>query len=207
MKKLLCTILLLFSFLIVMGNEASAKAKTEWTKCKATKYAKTNIIIYDSPKTSSSPLDTYVKSDKIKVVALSKDEKWYTVKIHKRKGYIQNDSSVSDTKIRKTYKGKKLNSRRGVVDGPSGRETYYNMYMGNVVKSMRQKGYNSSKYPYWTRMDGCKMLGPYIIVAANFKIREKGTVLETSLGKGIVCDTGGFVRSCPRGLDIATSWR
>ena len=44
------------------------------------------------------------------------------------------------------------------------------------------------------------------MVAANFSIRPRGTTIETSLGTGIVCDTGGFARSNPTQLDIATSW-
>ena len=80
------------------------------------------------------------------------------------------------------------------------------MKMSNVVSLMRSKGYSAKKYPYWVREDGCKMLGKYIIVAANLKTRPKGTILDTSLGKGIVCDTGSFARRHPKGLDIATAW-
>ena len=105
-----------------------------------------------------------------------------------------------------TWNGPKLTRSSGVCQGPSGRETYYNLDMSGCVAMMRAKGYNSTDYPYWVRSDGCKMLGPYIMVAANLKIRPKGTILETSLGWAIVCDTGGFVRNYPYGLDIATNW-
>lgn len=101
---------------------------------------------------------------------------------------------------------KHLTARNGVFHGPSGRETYYNLPMGGVIKYMRHLGYSKEEYPYWIRDDGCKMLGPYIMVAANLKIRPKGTILETSLGTAIVCDTGGFVKKYPKGIDIAVNW-
>jgi hypothetical protein len=99
-----------------------------------------------------------------------------------------------------------LTAYNGVYYGPSGRETYYNLNMDLVVKYMRDLGYSEEDYPYWVRDDGCKMLGNYIIVAANFKTRPKGTILETSLGTAIVCDTGSFVSNYPNGIDIAVNW-
>lgn len=105
-----------------------------------------------------------------------------------------------------TWTGSRLSRSRGVCYGPSGRETYYNMDMSFCISRMRSRGYSDKDYPYWIREDGCKMLGSYIMVAANFKIRPLGTIVETSLGWGIVVDTGGFVRSNPRGLDIAVNW-
>jgi hypothetical protein len=59
---------------------------------------------------------------------------------------------------------------------------------------------------YWVREDGVKMLGPYVMVAANLNTRPRGTVVETSLGLGIVCDTGDFAKKNPMALDIATDW-
>ena len=105
-----------------------------------------------------------------------------------------------------TWRGSKLTRSKGVNNGASGRETYYNLDMSGVVANMRRLGYSEKDYPYWIREDGCKMLGNYIIIAANLRIRPKGTILETSLGWGIVCDTGGFVRTYPYGIDIATNW-
>lgn len=99
--------------------------------------------------------------------------------------------------------GPHLTEQRGVFQGPSGRETYYNLPMGRVIQYMEALGYN---YRYWIRDDGVKMYGEYVMCAADLSIRPKGTILETSLGKAIVCDTGGFTRTCPYGLDIATAW-
>ena len=44
------------------------------------------------------------------------------------------------------------------------------------------------------------------MVAAAFSIRPKGTIVESSLGPAIVCDTGGFAKRNPTQLDIATTW-
>jgi hypothetical protein len=44
------------------------------------------------------------------------------------------------------------------------------------------------------------------MVAADFKIRPRGTIVDTTLGKGMVCDTGEFIYSSPYALDIATTW-
>jgi hypothetical protein len=94
----------------------------------------------------------------------------------------------------------------GVYQGPSGKETYYNLDMSGVVSIMRGIGYSEAEYPYWIREDGVKMLGNYVMVAANFNIRPRGTVIETSLGTGLVCDTGSFASYNSSQLDIAVSW-
>jgi len=99
-----------------------------------------------------------------------------------------------------------LNAYNGVFNGPSGRETYYNLNMDGVIAGMRSLGYSEEEYPYWIREDGCKMFGPYIMVAANWDIRPRGTILETSLGTAIVVDTGSFVNTYPEGVDIAVNW-
>ena len=104
------------------------------------------------------------------------------------------------------WKGEKLTAWKGVVEGPSGLETYYNLPMDGVVQIMRELDYNDEEYYYWEREDGCKMLGDYIIVAANLNIRPRGTILPTSLGKAIVCDTGTFADYNETQIDIAVNW-
>ena len=94
----------------------------------------------------------------------------------------------------------------GVFYGPSGRETYYNLNMSRVVAYMRDLGYSESEYPYWIRDDGVKMLGDYVMCAADFSIRPRGTILETSLGTAIVVDTGNFARYDSTMLDICVNW-
>lgn len=99
-----------------------------------------------------------------------------------------------------------ITQRGGVYYGPSGRETYYNLPMDGVVELMRDLGYSEEEYPYWVREDGVKMFGDYIMVAANLETRPKGTILDCSLGKAMVCDTGTFVETYPGQLDIAVDW-
>ena len=101
------------------------------------------------------------------------------------------------------WKGPVLTPRRGVNYGPSGKETYYNLNMNGVVRIMRNMG-NTDEY--WVRDDGCKMLGDYIMVAANLNLRPRGSIVETSLGDAIVCDTGGFAKRNPTQIDVATTW-
>lgn len=101
------------------------------------------------------------------------------------------------------YDGSVLNRVNGVNYGPSGKETYYNLPMGGVVKIMRSMGNND---PYWVREDGVKMLGDYVMVAAHLPTRPRGSLIMTSLGMGIVCDTGTFALSNHQQLDIAVAW-
>ena len=96
-----------------------------------------------------------------------------------------------------------LSKSAGRVQGPTNEETYYNLPMSKVVQSMRNRGYSEEDYPYWVREDGVKMLGEYVIVAADLNLHPKGTVVETSLGQGLVCDTGEFTEDI---YDIATDW-
>ena len=101
------------------------------------------------------------------------------------------------------WKGPVLTKSRGTIMGPSGKETYYNLNMDGVVRIMRRMGNNDE---YWVREDGVKMLGDYVMVAANLDIRPRGSLVETSLGMGIVCDTGTFAKRNPYQIDIAVTW-
>lgn len=75
------------------------------------------------------------------------------------------------------------------------KETYYNLDMSGVVANAKNMGIEGD---YWVRGDGVKMYGNYIIVAAQM---DKGTIIETSLGTGIVLDW------CQAGtIDLATIW-
>ena len=85
-------------------------------------------------------------------------------------------------------------------------ETYYNLDMSLVVSNMRDRGFPASEYPYWVRSDGVKMLGDYVMVAADLNIHPRGSLVHTSLGTGIVCDTGEFTETNSYQFDIAVSW-
>ena len=75
--------------------------------------------------------------------------------------------------------------------------------MSGVVSIMRAMGNYDE---YWVRSDGVKMLGPYVMCAANLSLRPRGSLVQSSLGMAIVCDTGGFASVHPDRLDIAVAW-
>lgn len=85
--------------------------------------------------------------------------------------------------------------------GISHRETYYDLNMSIVMQACGQGG------RYSVRPDGAKVDGQgYIIVAANYSIYPRCSIVETSLGPAKVYDTGGFVARYPYGFDLATDW-
>ena len=96
-----------------------------------------------------------------------------------------------------------LKAREGVTYGPSGKETYYNLNMSGVIERLRLMGIEGE---YSVREDGVKMYGDYIMCAADFSLRPIGTIVETSLGEAIVCDTGYFIYEDPYQIDIAVTW-
>ncbi len=147
----------------------------------------------------------------------TEEETEITRKVQKAVGILVNiketGADVSDSEEKQeedsqefVWDGPKLNSYLGVVQGPSGKETYYNLPMDGVISIMRNAGFSEEEYPYWVRDDGCKMLGDYIMVAADLSIRPRGSLVECSLGHAIVCDTGEFIYSNPYQLDIAVTW-
>lgn len=116
-------------------------------------------------------------------------------------------STESDTSAYEYPEGSALTAYAGVYYNANGnKETYYNLNMSGVVNIMRGCGFSEEEYPYWVRGDGVKMLGPYVMVAANLATYPRGTTVYTSLGTGLVCDTGGFAANNPTQLDIAVSW-
>lgn len=85
--------------------------------------------------------------------------------------------------------------------GVSHRETYYDLNMNVVMRACGQSG------KYSVRPDGAKVDAQgYIIIAANYGIYPRCSVVETSLGAGKVYDTGGFAARHPYGFDLATDW-
>jgi uncharacterized protein YabE (DUF348 family) len=85
--------------------------------------------------------------------------------------------------------------------GVSHRETYYDLNMHVVMQACGQGGY------YTVRPDGAKVDAQgYIIVAANFSVYPRCSIVETSLGPAKVYDTGGFATRYPTGFDLATDW-
>lgn len=101
------------------------------------------------------------------------------------------------------YTGQVLTPQLGTIQGPSGKETYYNLPMSGVISIMQGLGNYDQ---YWVREDGVKMLGDYVMVAANLDVHPRGSLVETSRGTAIVCDTGYFCMQDPYAIDIATAW-
>lgn len=93
-----------------------------------------------------------------------------------------------------------LTPSKGVNYFNGRKETYYNLDMSGCVSIMRGLGNNDE---YWIRSDGCKMLGNYIMCAADLSVYPRGSLVETSLGIAIVVDTG-YLES--NQIDIAVSW-
>ena len=119
----------------------------------------------------------------------------------------EEQTNTSTTPVQ-AYTGQVLTPQAGRVTTLDGRgtESYYNLDMSGVVAIMRQQGYSEAEYPYWVRSDGCKMLGGYVMCAANFSVYPRGSVVQLTLGQGLVCDTGGFAANDPYGFDIAVAW-
>ena len=141
-----------------------------------------------------TPTATPTPTPKPTPIAVLSNQEWYDECV--ARGLVTPANNYDD----------RITAERGGYYGPSGQETYYNLYMGNCVNYMRELGYSEEEYPYWIRDDGAKMLGLYVMCAANWKIRPKGTLLETSLGTAIVVDTGEFVTDYPYNVDLAVDW-
>lgn len=112
---------------------------------------------------------------------------------------IENTSNDTPLQPENTNTGV-LTPSKGVNYFNGRKETYYNLDMSGCVLIMRGLGNNDE---YWIRSDGCKMLGNYIMCAANLSVYPRGSLVETSLGTAIVVDTG-YLES--NQIDIAVSW-
>lgn len=106
-----------------------------------------------------------------------------------------------------TWDGPVLTAYMGVnLDGPSGVETWYNMPMDGFIQFIYDLGFTGF---HWIREDGVHMwndgTGDYVICGGYLPVRPRGTKVQTSLGPGIVLDTGYFYYGEYQ-LDIATTW-
>ena len=112
---------------------------------------------------------------------------------------VENTSNDTPSQPENTNTGV-LTPSKGVNYFNGRKETYYNLDMSGCVSIMRGLGNNDE---YWVRSDGCKMLGNYIMCAADLSVYPRGSLVETSLGTAIVVDTG-YLES--NQIDIAVSW-
>lgn len=113
-----------------------------------------------------------------------------------------------------------LTASKGVVIGPGGfKETWYDLDMTQVVKNMKELYGIDYGEPWIDEETGCKMYGPYIMVAGDVihssnpnGTLKRGDIVETSLGKGIVVDLERQAvddrenNITPPRIDIATVW-
>lgn len=179
-------------------------------------YATEGIKVYSLPTKKEYNIGELNKDSKVEITG--KCGKWKRITYNSADGFVLSKYLTSTkpepkeepkpviSNVNTGYSGSKLTKSKGVNRGPSGKETYYNLPMQGVVNIMRRQGFSESEYPYWVREDGVKMLGNYVMVAANLDLRPRGSKVPTSLGMGLVCDTGGFARNNRTQLDIATSW-
>ena len=131
----------------------------------------------------------------------------YLDRLHQLDKEIENQKPKNPPKdISKKHlipSGPHLTSQSGVFNGPSGKETYYNLNMSGVIRILQRSGIDGY---FWVRSDGVKMWGDYVMCAADLSIRPRGSLVNTSLGKGMVVDTGTFIYSNRAQLDIAVTW-
>ena len=177
-------------------------------------YATTTVNIRSLPSTESEIYGILNQNDKIRYITTNRDgQDWCVIELKDEElGYVRADY-VSDSKVKVTpktetviyeYSGEKLTPSKGVNNGPSGFETYYNLDMSNCVRYMHDLGFEGD---YWVRNDGAKMFGNEIMIATDTNKFPKGTKLQTSLGMGIVSDH--CERSVNEGriiIDLAVTW-
>lgn len=187
----LITLLMLSSFICVQAKEIPKPiTKTDFIKVS----------------TKSINLDKSVTNTKLVVDTELERQRKEAEEKEKLAKKLEEEKKKKVEVIETSYSGSKLTKSKGTIQGPSGKETYYNLNMSGVVSIMRRKGFSEAEYPYNVRADGVKCLGPYVMVAAHLGNRPRGSKVQTSLGTGLVCDTGGFAAGNPSQIDIATSW-
>lgn len=104
-----------------------------------------------------------------------------------------------------SVEAKKLNKRDGVNYYNGTKETYYNLDMTKIYE--RADKNFGSHHKKWTREDGVKMYGPYVVLAVPFDVYPYGTTdIETSLGLGVALDTGKFAETNKNQIDVAVDW-
>ena len=97
-----------------------------------------------------------------------------------------------------------LTAKQGVNYFNGQKETWYNLNMNRVIKRANETFWTDKAY--WIDERGVKRYGKYVIVAAPYDVHPWGSLVETSLGTGIVLDTGAFAETNKNQIDIATSW-
>ena len=94
-----------------------------------------------------------------------------------------------------------LTAKLGTVDYAGHKETYYNLRMNNIVS--RADAYYGLSNVYKIRDDGIKTYNGFVILATDWDIYPFGSVIETSVGTGIVLDHHETDQNI---VDVAVSW-
>lgn len=95
-----------------------------------------------------------------------------------------------------------LTAKLGTVQYDGHKETYYNLPMHNIVS--RADEFYGLEDVYEVREDGVKTYNGFVMLATDWGEYPFGSVIETSLGTGIVLDmqTTGNKQI----VDIAVTW-
>lgn len=190
------------------NTQSVQEEKTEEDTEEDTGYVTCSVLnVRRASSEKSDKVGTLKKGEEVKILR-DEENGWYAIDFEGHIRYVHGDYITTDQDEVNGYTasdwdGPVLTAFAGTITGPSGKETYYNLNMSGVVSIMRSLG-NTDEY--WVRDDGVKMLGDYVMVAANLDVHPRGSLVETSLGMGIVCDTGSFASGNSTQLDIAVSW-
>ncbi|MBR6289235.1 MAG: SH3 domain-containing protein [Acholeplasmatales bacterium] len=170
-----------------------------------------SLNVRENPDIKSDIITTLNTNDEVHVIGELEDEDyedWVQIEIDGDPAYVAarylSKEQLEQEYAKGTWNGTALDANLGRVYGPNGYETYYNLNMKNIVNELSSMGVDGN---YWVREDGVKMYGDYVMIAADLNKYPKGTLLETSVGIGIVCDTGEFVTNGSGvEIDVAVEW-
>lgn len=97
-----------------------------------------------------------------------------------------------------------LTAKLGTIQNENSniKETWYDLPMHNIVE--RADAYYGLEGVYEVREDGVKTYNGLVIVATNWDVYPYGSIVETSLGTGVVLDMQTSKDKTV--VDIATSW-
>lgn len=197
MKKLICLILtaiLLLSLIVPASAATESELQDQISACQ---------IVKDTAH-QMAECARQLGFDDSHVIIQTAKQKWEEANTQQQDLQRQLEEMQTPKEEAFVWNGPKLTKSKGVNYGPTGKETYYNLNMSGVVRIMRRMGYDEANYPYWVRADGVRMLGKYVMSAANFGHFPRGSLVPSSLGMTLVCDTGHLEWNQ---LDIAVSWR
>lgn len=193
-RLLIMTVITTIFMFSVTNDDASDLSNLKEIQLKCVNTITINNMLYNS-------LDTEVDTSSIRIF---KELEMTGLECNIKEPVYEHYTTTSSEENERQYETGILTASGGVNYNINGnKETYYNLDMGVIVSNAYANGISGE---YWIREDGVKMLGDYIMVAACWSIYPYGSLVDTSLGTGIVVDTGGFAESDPYQLDIAVSW-